>query len=632
MKLPTSHLTNNKLLQVISITGLSGLLFVFTEWLFFVTKTSFLSTVSLHVQLLILLRSFGIVVILNLIFLLPLILALLTVSQIAKNWACTANNWKISLIIPASMFFFTIILMIDNFTYTLFQFSAVGARGLVRYFYILIYIIIFTTIFRWLIRLNIEKLRQIERVLVLLFPTVIFVISVITIILTFNYDAKGEKTEHKVKLNRPNIVVFSSDGMNSRNMSVYGYLKQTTPFIDLLAQEMLIFENAFTNSGPSTGSISSLWSGKLPYKTRVIYRPDIFKGKDRRQHFVGLLRGIGYTNGDISLRYYLDPYDLNLDGGFDFANGRVFERKGKGEILSNLVNVVWSTYPSESYFLKLSSERLRRRLLHVIGLRNFRNIFDEVTVGERQAESDEERMEMVRQFIDHTSEPFFLNVHLMGTHEPLRPGSRIFSQGKNQTSDWMLDFYDDAILDFDQYVSVLVNYLKSKGKLENTILVLTSDHGMKWATEERVPLMIRFPKAEHAGRISENVQRQDIAPTLLDYLGVTVPEWIDGVSLISDRLDPYRKIVSVYTRKPVLSDQGWGVQDYAAPYFSLARVDVINCQYWYSFNVDDGAVRSKIIKGHTNPCDQEETVSIEEIRKYVHEILIENGYPGLPVD
>ena len=104
----------------------------------------------------------------------------------------------------------------------------------------------------------------------------------------------------------------------------------------------------------------------------------------------------------------------------------------------------------------------------------------------------------------------------------------------------MTDFYDDSILTFDHYLGEVLNALEQTGKINNTILVIYSDHPMRYNARHRVPLVIHFPNDEFAGRIETNVQNLDIAPTILDYLGVNQPTWMVGKSLLGDDLPENR--------------------------------------------------------------------------------------------
>jgi arylsulfatase len=93
-----------------------------------------------------------------------------------------------------------------------------------------------------------------------------------------------------------------------------------------------------------------------------------------------------------------------------------------------------------------------------------------------------------------------------------------FSAGQSiqDQEPWSDDFYDDSILDFDMNVGEVIDELTKLGLLENTILIIGSDHGQQWNQLNRLPLIIRFPQGQYAGRIQTNVQNLDIAPTILD--------------------------------------------------------------------------------------------------------------------
>ena len=92
----------------------------------------------------------------------------------------------------------------------------------------------------------------------------------------------------------PNIILLSSDGLNAGNMSVYGYERETTPFLEEFARDAMVYENAFSNSAHTGSSIASLLTGKLPTEIRLIFPPEILRGRDAYQHLPLLLRNYGY--------------------------------------------------------------------------------------------------------------------------------------------------------------------------------------------------------------------------------------------------------------------------------------------------------------------------------------------------
>jgi arylsulfatase A-like enzyme len=102
-----------------------------------------------------------------------------------------------------------------------------------------------------------------------------------------------------------------------------------------------------------------------------------------------------------------------------------------------------------------------------------------------------------------------------------------------QTDFWMTPFYLDSLLEFDQRLSAIYANLKRRQILDETLIVVFSDHAQQWKTDLRVPLLIRTPLATDTGRFSANVQLLDIAPTIIESLGATPPDWMQGKSLLS---------------------------------------------------------------------------------------------------
>jgi len=96
----------------------------------------------------------------------------------------------------------------------------------------------------------------------------------------------------------------------------------------------------------------------------------------------------------------------------------------------------------------------------------------------------------------------------------------------------------------DDNVGRLLNYLRDTGELEHTIVIYTSDQGFmlgehdyidkRWMYEEslRMPLLVRFPKADRAGTTSDAIiNNVDFAPTILDFAGLPTPAFMQGRSI-----------------------------------------------------------------------------------------------------
>ncbi|MBT5197748.1 MAG: sulfatase-like hydrolase/transferase, partial [Gammaproteobacteria bacterium] len=307
----------NQFIMVIAITILASYCLVFTEGLFFLTKPSFFNSWSSFESMTVLFIAPLALNVLSLIVLVPGLIAVLLLPESLRMLPA------IYTVLPAIILTFLILLLVENFTYTVWGFNIGSFKGIFRYVYTIAILACVIWLSRDLWRLVAlldqsplgQKLKLSAAVLLL----VSGLFSAIN--LTQKEDLFAlelSKTEDDL----PNILILSTDGLDASHMSAYGYHRETTPFIKSMLPQSLVVENHFTNNTKSTGSIGSLLSGKLPTKTRVIYPPDIFRGVDTYQHLPAILRKLGYRNADFSMRHYIDPYDLNMREGFDFANGR----------------------------------------------------------------------------------------------------------------------------------------------------------------------------------------------------------------------------------------------------------------------------------------------------------------------
>jgi arylsulfatase A-like enzyme len=218
----------------------------------------------------------------------------------------------------------------------------------------------------------------------------------------------------------------------------------------------------------------------------------------------------------------------------------------------------------------------------------------------------------------------------MGTHGPtFVPQRQVFSNRKDieTQNEWDTDFYDDAVLEYDNYIGILVDELQNLGLLEDTILILASDHGMEWEYKTRIPLIIRFPNRLHAARIQTNVQNLDIAPTLLDYLGMQIPDWMEGRSLIRE-IPPIPIIGTKAFEIVRTGEDKWIMNQQAltAPFFQFNLVSAIYCQKWVELNLVDLTTRSGMIGGHTSPCHAGDMPPDEKYLSWIINHLVANGF------
>ena len=147
--------------------------------------------------------------------------------------------------------------------------------------------------------------------------------------------------------------------------------------------------------------------------------------------------------------------------------------------------------------------------------------------------------------------PFYVSKEALS--EPKLPKELLLQERRQKSYDWVnteillrerLIRTMQTVTGIDRMIGELRLTLKKLNIHQNTILIFTSDHGLQYGefglggkalcydTCLRVPLIIYDPREQGAKRISNLVQSIDIAPTLLDFAGISIPKAMQGKSLL----------------------------------------------------------------------------------------------------
>jgi arylsulfatase A-like enzyme len=594
-------LINPQYIRYITLTILSAYIYVFMEWIFFVTKPSFMDFMSVGEKLSILFGS-GLFVAVSALILLSLFAAMDFLVNKHVHTTIQFGN------LPASFILASLgLLLFDNFTYTVFRFGVITSIYTTRFLYILFYCsLLYYFYTRTLFHIDsIEKKKSkiIADKKVFVFCLALIGASLLFTISDLSQNPILQPDNRAVSegIRKPNIIIFGTDGIEASHMSAYGYKRETTPVIAKLAKKSLLAENNFTNACCSAGSIASTLTGKLPIETHLLYSPDILQGQASYQHLLYLLKQEGYSTFQLGNILHVNANKWNMLSGFDMINGK----KQNGWIATLSKHFGNNTV----YFISEMEKRLTKRILHIFYVEDMDNAI--VT--------DTQKVQQVVDIIKNNKEPFFVHVHLLNSHGPkYHIGKQIFSAGK-QNANWQPDFMDDAILQYDRYTGKILNALEEKGQIDNTIFIIYTDHGSKWETGKRIPLIIHFPRDEYAGKIESNVQNLDIAPTILDYMNLPKPDWMRGTSLLKP-IDKHRLIFSFIAPFLLLEKR-------APPFFQFGAIRVIECQRWYKLDlINKGPWQSGDIQGHTTPCNEDELRSSNEVQSATLKLLMDNGF------
>lgn len=607
-------------------TGLIALMYALLEWIFIITKPSALTTIPGYEKGL-LLFNFGVLLVLAcLILLLPL--AAYTAISKKRPHPIALNIFSI---VPTFILTTLTLMLIDNFTYTVFNFGIISATGLYRLFYTALYIILFALLYRPVLGF----IRFVDEVCTARptgtwgFGTIslsLLLILGIIIPLLLNPAGETESFDPGSQTRQdamPNILLITIDGLNASNMSLYGFEQETTPFLDELAPVSLLGENAFANAQGTIGSVSSILTGKYPIDLHVLYSNEVLKGIDATQHLPGLLKNYGYNTVQLTYSHYADAYTHNLQGAFDEASGRTFPSGGR---LMETITAIFSA--DFKIFLQEALERPSTRLGHLFFILDMDNPYKQVTEEGITKTTEQQKIDETLAILREAQQPTFIHLHWMGTHGPKYfPDEQVFSAGEpvETQEKYENEFYYDSILDFDRHFEKLYTTLETEGILDNTVIILASDHTQKW-TNGRTLLMMLFPSNAYVQAIIPNVQNLDIAPTVLDYLDINQPSWMAGDSLLNG-LAENRPIFTAKIPKSI-KDKITGKVTYpksTAPFYQFGRMSVILCDTWYELDTTELVMTQGKISGYVGDC-QNESGSMQEALELLSQHFKVYGY------
>ena len=600
--------------------------YVSTEWLFMISKPSSMSATTTFEKFSILFFSIALLTFLG-FFVISIIYLSFTLTKKAHSWVS-----YLLILVPAIVLSATLLLLIDNLTYTTMGFGIITSQGISRIIYAVGFIALVVYFLYDLNNLSkkIGKSQIInnDKVRNRFFLVSIGVMSLI--IITVLIAGIMQKNSNSVGVyainNRKNIILITADGLNAEQMSIYGYGKETTPFLKSISSKALVAQNNFSNSGSTAGSLTSLLTGKFPTSTRVLYRPDILRGDDAYQSLPAILKSAGYYTAQYSFGFYADAYQLNFKNAFDYVNGRSARENG----LLGIHNLPIPT--NFEYFLFELQNRIIPRIKHIFLIEPMENEFQQITDPTKfsGAFNDSEKFEDAISLLSKTSQPVFLHIHWMKSHGPLfNPRNRVFSAVLDDSNENRSDplFYEDVILDFDEDLRLFFEKLEDAGKLEDTLIIIGADHAKGFVTTRRIPLIYFFPNSEYAGNVEVDTQNLDIAPTVLDYLGLEIPKWMDGQSLL-EPLEVYRPIYGVQVKHRVKNDMGTVLDDQFnnPPFFQFDVIGIENCGIWTQLNLEDFTWSSLPIEAYKSTCSTDDILDSNEIYNSIIERLKQDGF------
>ncbi|MBI2423665.1 MAG: sulfatase [Candidatus Hydrogenedentes bacterium] len=323
------------------------------------------------------------------------------------------------------------------------------------------------------------------------------------------------------------VILISCDTLRADRLSVYGYARETSPFLkSWAATDAVVFESASTPMTWTLPSHMSMLTGLYPQNHHVITGNIRLPGS-----IVTLpefLQEQGYhTAGFTGLDIWLSP-KYGFADGFDYYDvpGDVFRH-------------IYETYARVEDWLSAPLGGRRFLFFHNYDIHakvgsGYAYPYDS---GDREFLPFSRAMRNPKLFSDALEQGY----RGFGILEAQLKGKIHFSPDEHA---FLSASYDDCIRMVDYQLAVLVQSLMDKGLYDDALIVITSDHGESlndhgqyehytaYREVSHVPLIVKFPKQEFGGRrFGGLVETVDIMPTVMDVLGIPGAVPVDGISL-----------------------------------------------------------------------------------------------------
>ena len=290
------------------------------------------------------------------------------------------------------------------------------------------------------------------------------------------------------------VILISIDTLRSDRLPAYGYDRVSTPHIDALRADSILYERAYSHCPLTLPSHATMFTGLLPsangVRDNVGYRLDA-----KVPTLAELLKKNGYATGGAISAFVLRR-ESGMGRGFDFYDDDV-EALGKSDVIGHVQRAGGDTIAAAEQWLDRSGKN-----------------------------------------------PFFLFVHLYEPHTPYTPPEPFRSQYRNAP-------YDGEIAHVDQIVGNFLDSLKRRGLYDKALIVLLSDHGeglndhgeeehgiFLYREALQVPLLVKLPKSRNGGKsVKTPVQLIDVFPTILEQTATPAVKHDQGARSLVAMLD-----------------------------------------------------------------------------------------------
>jgi arylsulfatase A-like enzyme len=395
-----------------------------------------------------------------------------------------------------------------------------------------------------------------RRWVALSFPALLALVGVVAGFV-FGGDWLKERRERGRPLppaDAPNVLLVVLDTVRADRLSLYGYPRATSPTLKRLAERGIRFDEARATAPWTLPSHASMFTGRWAHELNVNWKTSFRTNFPTLAEYLG---SHGYATAGFVANTQYCSYDAGLDRGFTHFEDYVIDIQHLRPLRTAvLFEHAWDGL---SWLAMWLSRSRYQPVLHWL-----------------LAPDRKDAAAINREFIDWLSHrrddrrPYFAFLNYYDAHAPYLPpeGTRFrFGRGPRTVTDFMVlveqwkaldklrlsqyfvdliqDSYENCLAYLDGRLGELFDELERRGSLEQTVVIITADHGEElgdhdlfehgeslYRPEIRVPLLVLLPSRKHPARVvGETVSLRDLPATIVELAGLATGAPFPGRSL-----------------------------------------------------------------------------------------------------
>jgi arylsulfatase A-like enzyme len=330
---------------------------------------------------------------------------------------------------------------------------------------------------------------------------------------------------HKTASLSPNVILIIVDALRSDHVSAYGYDRETTPNLDgLVADQGVRFQDATTTAPWTCPAVAATMTGRNPSSLGVSWDTTANSIPEEENTLAEYLHHAGYYTVGFANNYCTQGR-LGFDQGFDeYDDYLAYEHTTSNKARAGLVNSRVIEWLENTWTTDLSGTQPLFLFVYYFDphtwydpLPPYDTLYDPTYTGTLTAEVYQNGQDVVSGKIVPTTRDI----------------------------EHLIALYDGEIAYWDYHLGRMLSYLEEIQLLNNALIVVTSDHGEMFGEHDqwvhgsslyeevlRVPLLIRYTGMISPGLVvTTSVQNMDIVPSILDWVGIELPDDLHAVSL-----------------------------------------------------------------------------------------------------